>query len=225
LILAVLLTVAPGAVGAAEQGRDLGSQLRGLAEEHEFTIVGLDKIAEEAGKTVSGDLADQLKDLLRDYNYVILRNDTGHIDKVLLSSRIRPAAEIVSGYRVPMTRRGEHHVVKAVLVGPSGARRSASLIIDTGASAVVLPLSMSKRLGFREDELHDGWSQTANGKVRTKRGVLASLQVGQTIAEEVKVSFVADEALSSNSLLGMSFLGRFRVTIDDANKRLILISK
>ena len=83
---------------------------------------------------------------------------------------------------------------------------------------------MSRTLGFSDEELRTGWSQTANGKVRTKQGILQLVQVGQAIVENVAVNFIDDDALGENALLGMSFLSRFRITIDEKNERLILMA-
>ncbi len=221
--LIVLMSALPVVVQGA--GKDLRSQLEELAAKHEFIIQGLNRIGTEPAKEVSGQAPEQLKILLQEYNHVILQDGSGDIEKVLIYSLKRSDAEPAQGYRANMTRRGRHHVVKAVLVGPTGARRTESLIVDTGASAIVLPQSMTKALGFQENGLRDGWSQTANGRVRTKRGVLRSVQIGQVVVENVAVNFIENEALGGNSLLGMSFLGRFRFTLDDDNNELILLEK
>ena len=221
--LIVLMSALPVVVQGA--GKDLRTQLEELATKHEFIIQGLNRIGNEPAREVSGQAPEQLKNLLQEYNHVILQDGSGDIEKVLIYSLKRSDAEPAQGYRANMTRRGRHHVVKAVLVGPTGARRTETLIVDTGASAIVLPQSMTKALGFQENGLRDGWSQTANGRVRTKRGVLRSVQIGQVVVENVEVNFIENEALGGNSLLGMSFLGRFRFTLDDDNNELILLEK
>jgi len=40
---------------------------------------------------------------------------------------------------------------------------------------------------------------------------------------DVKVTFISDDRLGNTMLLGMSFLERFNVTIDDAHNALILL--
>lgn len=100
-----------------------------------------------------------------------------------------------------------------------------ALLVDTGASTVVLPSSMMESLGFQPEALENRVAQTANGKVAAKVGVLSSVIVGAVRADEVRVTFVPDGGLSANNLLGMSFLERFRVTIDDAGQRLILVAE
>ena len=70
-----------------------------------------------------------------------------------------------------------------------------------------------------------GWAQTANGRVRAKTGTLHSVAVGNATARDVTVTFLEDKRLNGSRLLGMSFLQRFRMTIDDANSRIILTSE
>ena len=120
------------------------------------------------------------------------------------------------------SRRGPHHVVKTILTGPTGKTQSVMLLVDTGASTIVLPNAMSETLGFSDNDLTRGWSQTANGRVRTKQGILRSARVGQALVKEVAVNFLDDKPLGGNSLLGMSFLSQFVVIIDDQGEHLVL---
>ncbi len=161
-------------------------------------------------------------------------DDRGEIDKVIIlavgEAGVLPRSDVSSAnivsspgeHIIPARRRGSHQLVDVVLVGPGQAPVTVSLMVDTGASTVVLPASMMRVLGFSPEDLRDGWTQTANGRVRAKMGMLASVDVGSAVAEEVKVTFLDDQKLGGSKLLGMSFLQRFRMTIDDANGRIIL---
>ena len=80
-------------------------------------------------------------------------------------------------------------------------------------------------LGFAAEDLQDGWSETAGGTVAIKLARLASIRVGPMLERDVTVSFIADEKLGKLSLLGASFLDRFRLTIDDRADRIILLAK
>jgi len=51
-----------------------------------------------------------------------------------------------------------------------------------------------------------------------ERGLTAEL-------EDVQVAFVDDKYLGGMALLGMSFLGRYRVTFDDDNNEILLVEK
>jgi aspartyl protease family protein len=53
-------------------------------------------------------------------------------------------------------------------------------------------------------------------------GRLRSVQVGNARAEDVRVAFMQNRRLGDVLLLGMSFLERFRLTLDDARDEMIL---
>jgi len=55
--------------------------------------------------------------------------------------------------------------------------------------------------------------------------MLRSVRVGALSADNVTVSFVEDQDLHRPTLLGMSFLQRFRMTIDNDRNELILLPK
>ena len=225
VLFAVAVFACPRAPLAEAVLPDLRTQVQQLSVRHNFSVRGLDTLGDDPGKRADGDAREQVSMLLSAFSYVLLTHSSGDIDRLVITSRIRPEEPNQRGVYVKTTRRGSHHRIRATLVGPAGNPQSLMLLVDTGATMIVLPQTMSRTLGFSDDDLRDGWSQTANGKVRTKQGILQSVQVGQVVAEDVAVSFVDGDALSDNPLLGMSFLGRFRVTIDDKNERLILISR
>lgn len=134
------------------------------------------------------------------------------------------APPVDHAYTIKTTRRGSHHHVEAVLSGPNGYPQVLTLLIDTGATTVVLPASLSAALGFRRDDLQDGWTQTASGRVPIKRGILTCVKIGEATAQNVEVSFIADELLGGQKILGMSFLRNFRMSLDDKNSELILLA-
>lgn len=134
------------------------------------------------------------------------------------------------GESVIRTRRmGPHHVVDAWLSGPGATRVPLALVVDTGASMLVLPASMQGRLGFDEVHLSDGLAQTARGTVRMKRGRLDRIELGgpeyPAVQHDVDVAFIEDSSLGGMALLGMSFLGRYQVTIDERSNRITLVER
>ncbi len=133
--------------------------------------------------------------------------------------RIVPPPETID---IETSRRGAHHIVIAVLSGPDGDSVTVPMVVDTGASTIVLPSSLIARLGFDEEALADGVMETANRRVRGKKAVLASVEIGEAVQRDVRVTFIDDDRLGGTMLLGMSFLGRYRLTIDDADNRITL---
>jgi aspartyl protease family protein len=233
-LIAALAFAVPSVLPAADQ--DLRDLVRALAAEHGFDIEGLALIRNEPAAAQGGDLRYRLKRLLDGYNHLVIENDRGEIKRLVILPRGEavdlPAIEpppvdpVQSNDRhiVPTRRRGMHRIVDGVLVGPGLATWSVSMIVDTGASTIVLPYSMALSLGFQPDGLRDSRAQTANGMVRAKTGVLSSVEVGGVVEENVAVTFIEDKRLNGNLLLGMSFLQRFRITLDDENNHLILMN-
>ncbi|MCK7578290.1 MAG: retroviral-like aspartic protease family protein [Chromatiales bacterium] len=99
------------------------------------------------------------------------------------------------------------------------------MLVDTGADRVVLPISLISSLGLSPDALQPQQVQTANGAVDARIGRLAAIWVGSKRVEDVEVAFIDDQRLGGTSLLGMSLLGRFRLTIDDEKNQLTLVPK
>ncbi len=123
------------------------------------------------------------------------------------------------------TRKGSQHLVEATLVGPTGAWRKLPLIVDTGATNVVLPRSMASELGFGDADLSEGTAETAGGRVKARAGWLASVSVGQAKVQDVAVTFIDDEQIGDKALLGKSFLNHFRLTIEESGDRIILMTR
>ena len=103
-----------------------------------------------------------------------------------------------------------------------GDRVTVPMVVDTGASTIVLPSSLIGRLGFDAGALADGIMETTNRRVPGKKAVLTSAEIGAAVARDVAVTFIDDSRLGGTMLLGMSFLGRYRLTIDDAENRITL---
>jgi aspartyl protease family protein len=126
-------------------------------------------------------------------------------------------------------RNGPHHIIRAALIGPNGHTELVSFIVDTGATDMVLPASMIAKLGFRESELSPMGVQTANGVADAQRGFLRSLELGgldqHDVLKHVPVIFLGDADTGGYALMGMSVLGRYNVTIEDAEDQIILVKR
>ena len=100
-----------------------------------------------------------------------------------------------------------------------------NFLIDTGASIVLLPESLAEQLGYDLEEMHGLNVETANGQVVFKGGSLGGVEISgggkRDIARNVRVAFGPDSAVGT-ALLGMSVLGRYRMTMDDDLNEIIL---
>ena len=71
--------------------------------------------------------------------------------------------------------------------------------------------------------------QTANGVAEGQRGFLRSLELGglehSDVLQHVPVMFMSDDDTGGYALMGMSVLGRYNMTIEDAENRIILVKR
>ncbi|MDO8843927.1 MAG: retropepsin-like aspartic protease [Methylicorpusculum sp.] len=233
LLLFFVLLGLPLSGQAETQADNLKDQLNKLSRNQNITIKNTDIIQPAAPIKVSGSIEEQLKQLLVDYNFVQLSNSQGNIEKIIIMSvkrydHSKPVAtetpDTNFDANVKTTRNGSHHLVQTELSGPNGAKIKLSLLVDTGATSIVLPASFQAKLGFNDHNLQSGISETANGRIETLHGTLKSVTVGNASAKDVEVSFIADDKLHNSGLLGMSFLGRFQLMVDDAQNQITLKS-
>lgn len=230
---ALCLFIATATASAADNMPD---QLQELANHHGFEISGFEQLADTPARNASGSLRDQIRLLLENYNYILIGTPDGGIERIIVMGGKqalpeRPDSdEDKSGEGADETvletrRKGLHHMVDAVLVGPDGNKLNLDLTIDTGASFVVLPRSAAKQLGFEVDELEKSQVKTANGSAEAAVGTLSEVLLGDASVADAKVAFIDDEQLGDSALLGMSVLGRFHISLDDENNQLTLRSK
>ena len=203
----------------------LKQQLESLAKSADFQLDGLDRLHNEPGKRVQGETREQLEGLLEDYNYLLIQGRGRRVERVSITSLKDPNAKTRFNPVVTTTRYGTHHQVEATITGPGGETIEVPLLVDTGATTLVLPESMIEALGISADALRPAMSQTASDTVPIKIGMLPSVQIGQVVAENVEVSFFPDQRLNGAKLLGMSFLNRYRFSLDDEQNELTLMAK
>ncbi len=218
LCLAGAMLPEVAATDEAEQ-RPLSQLLAELAEDERITIHGLALIDKTpAIHAPDGSLEGRLRAWLRGYNYIVIHNDRGRIRELRILGHGVPPAEATTkpSVAVKTIRRGAYHMVKAVLVAPTGIQLPVDMIVDTGATTVVLPMSVAARLGFDAAALREAHANTAAGQVSVRLATLPAVRVGAAEVEGVTTMFIADAAIGDKALLGMSFLKHFRLTMDDA---------
>lgn len=222
---------------------EVSGELGRLMRELGFEVKGIEQTQDAIGHQGGEDSTERLHLLLEDFDHIILQGPSGSIERVIIlgekSDYVPPPLVVEGGTDdaeevgdegadeiVLTTRReGASHVVTLGLEGPSKQRVEEAMLIDTGADRVVLPVSLLSPLGLGGDALKSQQVQTANGTVDARIGRLSAVWVGETRVEDVEVAFIDDQKLGGNSLLGMSLLGRFRMTIDDDKNQLTLATK
>lgn len=92
-------------------------------------------------------------------------------------------------------------------------------VVDTGATGMVLTMEDARRIGIDPDSLAFlGEADTANGVVRTAMVTLPLVELGPFRDTDFRA--YVNEGELSQSLLGMDYLGRFRIEL--AGDRMIL---
>lgn len=147
--------------------------------------------------------------LLAGYSY---REELGRIAFRIAGELSPPGASIgveqgQAGERaVRIRKRGDGHFVARVSV--DGA--SVTMLVDTGASAVVLRQADARLLGVDTRSLrYTVPVQTANGLAYAAHARLREVSVGSITMRNVD-ALVAQPGVLKESLLGMSFLSRLR---------------
>jgi aspartyl protease family protein len=126
-----------------------------------------------------------------------------------MRTQIAPAQSVTATGTLEIPRAPDGHYYPVVQVNGTPI----TFLADTGASSIVLGSGDAARLGIETAGLvYLGRAETANGTVRTARVTLDSLSLGPFQDTEVD-AFVTDGDMEG-SLLGMDYLGLFRVEID-----------
>lgn len=117
--------------------------------------------------------------------------------------------------RVELPRAPDGHYYATLTVNGVDLR----FMADTGASTMVLTKADAKAIGLDPEALlYLGEAYTANGRVRTARVTLETVGLGPFA--DSNVSAWVNEGEMDISLLGMDYLGRFRIEI--AGDKMIL---
>ncbi len=128
---------------------------------------------------------------------------------------IGPAQMTVADGRVELPRAPDGHYYATLVLNGTEVR----FMADTGATNMVLSQQDARRIGIDPDTLiYLAEAQTANGTVRTARVTLDSVELGP-LRDATFQAWVTDGEMEG-SLLGMDYLGLFRIEI--AGDRMIL---
>lgn len=203
---------------------EISQEIERLSHDNTFSVTGLKNTVGHYGHADREVLRERLRRLLEDFDHIIVERPGGGVERV-----------IVLGEKVPYnpqpdwgetTEPSEIEVpvsagrVEAVLEGYDGKRLERSLLLDTGADFVVLPLSMAGRLQIDQSELETRVMQTGNGEVEAQIGRIRAIWLGAERIADVETAFIADGKLGGAALLGMSLIRRFDWEIRENQLRL-----
>ena len=114
---------------------------------------------------------------------------------------------------LPLTRIGDLMLVQVLLNG----KQQAHLIVDTGASMTVLSYDLAIELGLLSGaQISLDTVNTAGGAVQVNRTHVEEIRAGSAVVRNVPVAIhdLPNRIPGISGLLGMSFLNRFKVTLD-----------
>lgn len=221
LLLIVIIPFSPRAETVS-----LADQLRGLSDRHQFTISGLQHTEDSPPSEAAGELPQQLRAMLADFSFVLQQPPGGPVERLIIiglkgeSPSIPPPSSVET--TLETKRSGDHHVVSATLIGDEGQEISVELMVDTGATLVVLPRSLAPQLGILDDSLRPREIKTAAGKITADVATLPKLRLGSEEITEVETAFIEDSKLGEVPLLGMNVLSRYKIVLDDESGTLVL---
>lgn len=122
---------------------------------------------------------------------------------------VMPIQELAQDGSLEVPRSADGHYYLTVTINGTGV----PFMVDTGASGMVLAARDAERLGIDPATLEfRGQANTANGVVRTARVTLPLVELGPFRNEDFG-AFVTEGELDQ-SLLGMDYLGQFRMEFD-----------
>ena len=134
----------------------------------------------------------------------------GDLRRTVLPEQTRVVGD---GIEVAASDDGHYYLTAEV----NGAR--VLFVVDTGASQIVLTARDAERAGLDPAGLgYFGSAQTANGIVRTAPVRLERFTLGPF--EDRNLPAVVNAGDLDTSLLGMSYLGRYRISVDGNRMRL-----
>jgi clan AA aspartic protease (TIGR02281 family) len=143
------------------------------------------------------------------------RNDTSQTRAIIADYMKKGKCELAAGGEETFAVPRPNNVVK-LPVAVNGVR--GNFILDTGATFVSLKSSFAQKASVLIDQDSTVRLHTANGLADGKRGRAATVQLRSLQAKDVPI-VVQDDGKGMygegvDGLLGMSFLSRFKVTID-----------
>jgi len=238
------------AAAAASQMVNVAEELERMKDQFGFEVRGLEQTTTMEGRRADADdLVPRLRLLLEGFDHVIVQDGAGGVERIIILGEkvavVAPPFDIDDGSGfpsdesqeptpdesadapivLPTQRQGTSHAVQLTLEGPGGQRIQRVLLIDTGSDHVVLPSSLIGPLGISPNDLRMQTVQTANGTVEARLSTLDGVWLGESRISGVSVAFIEDSRLGGNALLGMSVLGRFRITIDDEQNQITLAAR
>ncbi len=140
----------------------------------------------------------------------------------LASVSFAASSEANETYEIRLKGGGLGLVVDAVLNG----RLKTQFLVDTGASFVTISRSTAEELGIQiDDDTAEAAVMTASGWEVVPMTVLRKIVIGGAEVSNVEALIMdLPQRSEIDGLLGLTFLNKFKVSVDSNRGRLILVS-
>ena len=126
--------------------------------------------------------------------------------------------KLPSRYIIRAARYGEHFLVSAEI----NSGQKVNFMVDTGATLIALTPKQAKKLNIDTGpNVPKAPFNTANGLSWQPLVVLDSVKIGGAVVRDVEASVMQSD--SDVGLLGMSFLGEFRISFNNLESTITLV--
>ncbi len=135
--------------------------------------------------------------------------------------RLKDLEDTVLSESIPLQRRGNTYSVAVNLNG----KHTTEMIVDSGASAVTLPWRTASQFGLqpRPDDPKIELTLADGRKIQGQLISAKSIRVGKFTVEDVTCVVLGTDAPNAEALLGMTFLGNFKVELNAAESSLSMV--
>jgi predicted aspartyl protease len=166
---------------------------------------------------------DQLVKLLSNYDYALVHGQNGRVVALyVVGARVELLARPHEA-GIEMHRIASHYLVDAeVHISPQQSFQL-RMIVDPSADSVLLPDSLRGMLRISDSELFDTAVLVGDEIVPARETTVDAISVGNIVARDVDVAFVAESDFTKSRILGRNFLEQLHLEIDDVNGRLVLV--
>jgi len=142
-----------------------------------------------------------------------VRNDSGRMQAIIADYYAKGKCEAANSRSEELFRRPPNNAMLKLPVVINGVR--GTFIMDTGATFVTMNSAFAEKAKVQIDRESTVKLHTANGVVDGKRGHAATIQVRSLQAKDVVIVVQSGPfGQGVDGLLGLSFLSRFKVSID-----------
>ena len=134
---------------------------------------------------------------------------------------ITEPVEIGGGRIIPFERTASGHILVDVTI--NGVK--AKMVVDTGASNVVITEALARRLNLDLSQAAEVIKLHTNcGDIEGRSFVIGKIELGDSRKENVRSVIAPNDSIfmGFDGLLGLSFLGDFKITVDYKNGQIIL---